>query len=232
MASQALNPLSPPRSPSSLLRRAGSLIRVRLTPKEVDAGGGDPIRVPLGVEVLEVNAGVGGLRITAVHEGGLVAAWNAQRTYGLLGVEDRIVEVNGRTQDLTLVLFRAIALGGPVDIVAVPGRARRAMRPSAGVSRERQPDTDEEQGCNSQEHDVILPLKLHVRFTLPTASDIVECVIYDGCHMFKRTRDFLTFRDASSYRQRARERERQRERERDILGQGTGRQQRTRRDKQ
>ena len=123
----------------------------------------------LGVEFVDVNAGVEGLRITAVHEDGLVAAWNARWAawHGRLGVEDRIVEVNGRTQDLTVVLFQALAWGEPVDIVAVPGRARRAMRPSAGVPRERQPDTDEEQGCNSQEHDVILPLKLHVRFTLP-----------------------------------------------------------------
>ena len=135
---------------------------MRLTKEEVDAGG------PLGVEVVEVNAGVGGLRITAVHEGGLVAAWNARRADGRLGVEDRIVEVNGRTQDLKVVLFRAIASGEPVDIVAVPGRARRAMLPSVGVSCERQPaDSNEEQGCNSQEHDVILPLKLRVRFTLP-----------------------------------------------------------------
>ena len=29
------------------------------------------------------------------------------------------------------------------------------------------PDSDEEQGCNSEGHNVILPLKLQVRFTLP-----------------------------------------------------------------
>ncbi|CAK0899936.1 unnamed protein product, partial [Prorocentrum cordatum] len=90
-------------------------LHVRLTREDVSGHG------KLGVDAREVIAGVvRGLRITAVHEGGLLAAWNARRAEGRLGVGDRIIEVNGRTERLASALGKAFAEGEPVDLVAVP----------------------------------------------------------------------------------------------------------------
>ncbi|CAK0791909.1 unnamed protein product [Prorocentrum cordatum] len=105
------------------------MVHVHLTREEVGGGAGRR----LGIEVLEAAA-ERGIRVTAIHEGGLVAAWNAQRAEGRLLAGDVILEVNGQTEDLTSVLSQAAARGEPLDILAAVPKG--AARPGAGAAHE------------------------------------------------------------------------------------------------